>query len=84
MVKIRLQRVGTKNQPKYRLVVASEQTKRSGKALENIGSYDPTIDPPSVIIKKDRYDHWRQTGAQPTKAVIDLVKRYEKASRVHS
>lgn len=82
MVKIRLQRVGVKNQPKYRIVACESQVKRGGKTLEIIGHYNPTIEPSDIDVKKDRYEHWVKVGAQSTKAVSDLVKRYEKISRV--
>lgn len=52
MVKIRLARVGAKNQPKYRIVAADEKFKRDGRFIEILGRYDPTADPPSIEIKK--------------------------------
>jgi len=84
MVKVRLQRLGTKHKPKYRIVVASEQVKQGGKTLEIIGNYNPSIHPPKVEIKKDRFDHWLNLGAQPTNSVTHLVKRYERANRISS
>ncbi len=84
MVKVRLQRMGTKHKPKYRIVVADEQVKQSGKTLEIIGNYDPNTNPPSINVKKDRLEHWLQTGAQPTNSVSHLIKRYERSSRVSS
>lgn len=84
MVKIRLSRVGTKKQPKYRIVVAENQAKRSGRFIEIVGHYNPTTDPSSLEVKKDRYDYWASVGAVPTKAVADLVKRYERTSRISS
>ena len=84
MVKIRLLRAGAKNQLKYRVVVTDQQRKRDGGFLEIVGNYNPIIDPPSIVIKEDRYNHWLSVGAQPTKAVSDLYKRYERTSRVPS
>lgn len=82
MVKIRLLRSGAKNQTKYRVVVTDQQRKRDGGFIEIVGNYDPIMDPPSIVIKGDRYNHWLSVGAQPTKAVSDLYKRYERTSRV--
>lgn len=82
MVKIRLQRVGAKNQPKYRVVVTDEQRKQGGKSLEIVGNYNPTTNPPDIEIKRDRFAHWLETGAQPTQAVAHLLKRYERINRV--
>lgn len=84
MVKIRLLRTGAKNQLKYRVVVTDGQRKRDGGFLEVVGNYNPIMDPPSIVIKKDRYNHWLSVGAQPTKAVSDLYKRYERINRVPS
>jgi small subunit ribosomal protein S16 len=75
MVKIRLTRTGTKNQAKYRIVSAQSTRARDGKFLEILGSYDPTVNPPSVILKKERYDYWISVGAQPSDAVSSLVKK---------
>lgn len=73
MVKIRLTRVGTKNQQKYRIIVADESAARNGKFLEIIGNYNPTIKPAELDFKKDRYDYWLSVGAQPTSAVTKLI-----------
>lgn len=75
MVKIRLTRVGARNQAKYRVVVADERFKRDGRFLEIIGHYDTTTDPSTVVVDKSRYDHWISVGAQPTETVSRLVKR---------
>ena len=84
MVKIRLLRIGAKKQPKYRIVATDEQKKRDGAFIEMLGSYNPMSEPPEIVLKKDRYEYWISVGAQPTKSAHDLVKRYEKTSRVPS
>jgi small subunit ribosomal protein S16 len=84
MVKIRLQRSGAKNKPKYRVVIVEEREKRNGAVIETIGTYDPTTDPPKVEIKKERFELWSSRGAQPTDAVRHLIKRYERVNRVPS
>jgi small subunit ribosomal protein S16 len=84
MIKVRLLRIGAKKQPKYRIVIADEQAKRDGRFIEIVGRYDPTTSPPQVEIKKDRYSYWKSVGAQPTKTVTNLVKRYERTCRVPS
>lgn len=73
MVKIRLTRVGTKNQPKYRIIVADEQRARNGKFLEVIGNYNPQVKPASFVINKERLDYWVSVGAQTTEAVTKLI-----------
>jgi len=71
MVKIRLARGGKKGKPFYRIVVAEKTTKRSGKPLEILGFWDPAND--TLKIDKNRVKFWVGKGAQPTKAVSDLI-----------
>ncbi len=73
MVKIRLTRVGTKNQPKYRVIVADEAAARNGKFLEILGQYNPTVKPVFFKIDKNRYDYWVSVGARPTEAIEKLL-----------
>lgn len=73
MVRIRLSRVGTKNQPKYRIIVADEQVARNGKFIEILGEYDPTLKPAKINFKKDRWDYWLKQGAQPSEAIEKLL-----------
>lgn len=72
-VRIRLARTGKKNQPSYRIVAADSRTKRDGKVLENLGFYDPKTEPPTVRIKRDRFDYWLSVGAQPSDPVRALI-----------
>ena len=58
-VKIRLQRHGKKGHPIYWMVIADERSKRDGKYIEKIGSYDPNTNPATSI-------KWLEKGAQPT------------------
>lgn len=74
MVRIRLSRVGRKNAPAYRIVVADRKAKAKGKFIEIIGNYNPTEDPKNVVYKKDRYDYWTSVGAQPSDSVVKLIK----------
>lgn len=73
MVKIRLSRIGSRNQPKYRIIVADEQRARNGRFLEVIGTLDETTKPEAVVLNKERYDFWIQKGAQPTQTVYKLA-----------
>lgn len=65
MLKIRLQRVGRKNIPAFRIVLTdSQNSTKSGKYLEVLGSYNPIKDVKEV--KADRVKHWISVGAKPT------------------
>ena len=84
MVKLRLLRIGAKKQPKFRIVVADEQKKRDGRFIEIVGHYDPNTDPATIQLDKGRYSHWLSVGAQPTKSVADIAKKYERSHRISS
>ncbi|MDE0197573.1 MAG: 30S ribosomal protein S16 [Caldilineaceae bacterium] len=73
MVRIRLRRMGAKKKPFYRIVVADQRSPRDGRFIENIGTYDPMTDPPTVDIKSERAGHWLSVGAQPSEAVARLL-----------
>lgn len=73
MVKIRLQRLGTKGQPFYRIVVMEARDRRNGRPIETIGTYNPLTDPETVHADRKRFDHWISQGAVPTDAVRMLV-----------
>ena len=74
-VKIRLKRLGKIRTPHYRIVVADSRTKRDGRAIEEIGQYHPKNDPSIIKVDSERAQYWLSVGAQPTEAVVALLKR---------
>ena len=74
-VKIRLARHGAKKKPFYRIVVADSEHPRDGRFLENVGTYDPLIDPAKVTLKSDRVKYWIDQGAKPSDTVKSLLKQ---------
>ncbi len=74
MLAISLMRMGAKGKPFYRLVVKEKRSKRDGKYLENVGTYNPMVNPAEVILKHDRVQYWLSVGAQPTETVASLIK----------
>ena len=60
---IRLFRLGKKDKPLYRIVVADKRNKRQGKYIEEIGYYNPLKESAEVKINKERLDHWLSRGA---------------------
>ena len=72
-VKIRLQRHGKKGKPFYWVVAADSRSKRDGRYLEKIGTYNPNTNPATVDIKVDRAVDWLQNGAQPTDTARNLL-----------
>lgn len=72
MLKIRLQRIGRKHQPYYKIVVADSRSPRDGKYKEKIGTYSPLLPKNSdkrVLIDAERANYWLKCGAQPTERV---------------
>ena len=65
-VKIRLQRHGKKGKPFYWIVAADARSKRDGKYLEKIGTYNPNVNPAAIDLDIDGAVNWLQKGAQPT------------------
>ncbi|NUM70002.1 MAG: 30S ribosomal protein S16 [Ignavibacteriaceae bacterium] len=75
MVKLRLQRMGKKRQPVYKIVAVDARSPRDGKFLEDLGQYNPTKDPHFINIKEDRAIYWLNNGAQPTDTVNSLLRK---------
>ncbi|SNR75732.1 small subunit ribosomal protein S16 [Actinomadura mexicana] len=73
-VKIKLKRLGKIRNPQYRIVVADARTKRDGRAIEEIGLYQPKQEPSLIKIDSERAQYWLGVGAQPTEPVLNLLK----------
>lgn len=71
MLAIKLQRIGKKHQPTYRLVVAEKRSKLQGPPREDLGSYNPFTK--AVHIQKERVNYWLKVGARPTITVHNLL-----------
>lgn len=74
-VKIRLKRLGKIRSPHYRVVVMDSRARRDGQAIEELGIYHPKSNPSVIRIDSERAQYWLGVGAQPTEAVIALLKR---------
>ncbi len=73
-VKIRLKRMGTVKKPFNRIIVCDVKMQRDGKAIEEIGIYDPTKEPHLVKINKERALYWLSKGAIANPTVKNLFK----------
>jgi small subunit ribosomal protein S16 len=78
MVKIRLTRVGAKKRPFYRVQAIDERRQRDGRALQFLGTYDPTHDPAVLVLDTPAIDAWLAKGAQMSDTVSSLVKRVKR------
>ena len=79
-VRIRLKRIGAKNTPIFRIVVADNRSPRDGKFLEEIGTYQPLKKDDNFSIKLERADHWIKNGAQPSETVASFIKKARKTA----
>ena len=74
-VKIRLRRMGAKKAPFYRVVVADSRYPRDGRFIEEIGTYNPLMDPPAINIDVEAAKQWIAKGAQPTDTARSILKK---------
>ena len=76
-VKIRLRRMGAKKAPYYRIVVADSRYPRDGRFIEEIGFYNPMVEPAEAKVDAEKAKKWIANGAQPTDTVKALFKKNE-------
>lgn len=79
-VSIRLQRFGAKKRPFYRMVAADSRAPRDGRFLEQLGTYDPMLDPPAINLKSERLEYWLSVGAQPTQTAASVIRRHRRTA----
>jgi small subunit ribosomal protein S16 len=77
---IRLRKVGKPPKKKFyfRIGVSDERISRDGRGIEEVGYYDPTLDPPKLQIDVERMEHWLKQGARPSVTVWNLYKKYKR------
>jgi len=78
-VKIRMKRVGAKNAPVFRIVVADGRSPRDGKFIEEIGTYQPLKKGDNFKLDLDRVKYWLGKGAQPSDTVASFIRKASKA-----
>ena len=79
-VKIRMKRVGAKNAPVFRIVVADSRSPRDGKFIEELGTYQPLKKGDNVSMDMERAQYWLSKGAQPSDTVASFIKKARKAA----
>ena len=75
-VKLKLTRLGSKKHPFYRVVAATDETRRDGRPLEFLGYYNPMVNPVEVKLDADKIKEWLGRGAEPTDTVRALIKTH--------
>lgn len=78
-VRIRMKRLGRKHRPYYRICVMDVRKPRDGKAIEEVGTYDPMVRDKSqrVTLQMERIEHWLSVGAQPSEKVAVLIDKFK-------
>lgn len=80
-VAIRLRREGTKNRPYYRIVVADSRSRRDGRFIELIGTYDPLLEGVNYKLDLAKAEQWMTNGAQPSDTVRSIIKKARRAQK---
>jgi small subunit ribosomal protein S16 len=73
-VRVRLTRVGSKKNAIWRVVVADQRAPRDGRSIETIGHYNPQTQPSTIVLDRERLDHWLERGAVPSNTVRKLMR----------
>lgn len=71
---VRLTRMGRKKKPFYRVVVTDSRKRRDGGWIESLGIYDPTTNPATIKVNKERLEYWKSVGAKMSERVATLTK----------
>ena len=79
-VKIRMKRVGAKNAPVFRIVVADGRSPRDGKFIEELGTYQPLKKGDNFTMDLERVRYWLSKGAQPSETVASFIKKAGKTA----
>ena len=72
--KDQIKKNGQKKAPFYRIIVADSRSKRDGKCIEEIGTYDPNLEPSAYKVNEEAAKKWLAAGAQPTETVAKIFK----------
>ena len=82
-VKIRLNRMGAKKRPFYRIIVADSRAPRDGRFIETVGTYNPLIEENQVSLKEERVLEWLSKGAQPSDTVRNILSKQGVMKKFH-
>ncbi|MFT5107985.1 MAG: small subunit ribosomal protein S16 [Verrucomicrobiales bacterium] len=80
MVTLRLKREGTKDKPYYRVVATDSRSRRDGRFIESVGTYDPMKKSDNVTLDLEKVDGWIANGAKASDTVGSLIRKARKAA----
>jgi small subunit ribosomal protein S16 len=75
-----MKRIGAKNTPVFRIVVADSRSPRDGKFIEELGTYQPLQKGNNYTLNLDRANYWLSKGAQPSETVYSFIKKAGRAA----
>jgi len=78
-VAIRLRREGSKDRPFYRIVVADSRSRRDGRFIDMVGTYDPMKKSDNSVLDLAKVDEWIGKGAQASETVASIIRKARKA-----
>jgi len=73
--KIRLKRMGGTRRPHFKIIVCDRTAGRDSRAIEELGFYDPSKNPVSIKLNKERADYWLSVGAEVTDTIKSIIKK---------
>jgi len=77
VVRIRMQRLGRRHRPFFRINAIDQRTRQRGRVIENLGWHDPLAAGEQLHLKEDRIRHWLSKGAQPSDTMMDVLGKAE-------
>ena len=80
MVALRLTRQGSKNRPYYKIVAVDSRTRRDGRYIEQLGTYNPMAEGENYTLDLEKADKWLRVGAKPSGTVASIIKKVRTAS----
>jgi small subunit ribosomal protein S16 len=75
-----MKRIGAKNTPVFRIVVADSRSPRDGKFIEELGTYQPLQKGNNFTLNLERAKYWVEKGAQPSDTVASMIKKAGKTA----
>ncbi len=81
MVALRLTRKGTKDRPYYKIVAVDSRTRRDGRPIEQLGTYNPMEEGVNYTVDLEKVDKWLGNGAQPSETVNSIIRKARKAAK---
>ena len=83
MIKIRFKKTGTKSRKQWRVVVVDSRTPSNGRLIEELGFYNPLVEPPLLRINEERYRDWIAKGARPSGSIQAILKKVKPSGDAH-